>query len=185
MNKARPADEHARHRDPHLPAARQRANVAVDPFVVETEPVQHFARLTLERVAAEMVVFLLHLAEALEDCGHLSGPGGIGHRVLQRLELVMQVAQTPTARDGLVEHRSARHLLDVLTEIANRQLLRDGHLAFVRRFFADDHAKERGLACAIRADEPDLVARVDLERDVDKEEDLASVLFANIGEGDH
>ena len=62
-----PAEQHARHRDAHLPAARQRADVAVDPLVVEAEPVQHLARLAFERVAAEMLVLLLHLAEARED----------------------------------------------------------------------------------------------------------------------
>ena len=61
------SEQHARHRDAHLPAARQRAHVAVDPLVVEPEAVEHFARLRLERVAAEMLVFLLHFAEARED----------------------------------------------------------------------------------------------------------------------
>ena len=65
------AEQHARHRHAHLPAARQRADVAVDPLVVEAEAVQHFARLALERVAAEMLVFLLHFAEAREDRVHL------------------------------------------------------------------------------------------------------------------
>ena len=40
-----PAEQHARHRDAHLPAARERADVAVDPLVVEAEAVQHLARL--------------------------------------------------------------------------------------------------------------------------------------------
>jgi hypothetical protein len=74
--------------------------------------------------------------------------------VLQRLELVMQIAQAAAARDRLVEHRSARHLLDVLAEVADRQLLRHRHLAFVRRFLADDHPEQRRLAGAVRADEP-------------------------------
>ena len=39
------AEQHARHRDAHLPAAGERADVAVDPLVVEAEAVQHFARL--------------------------------------------------------------------------------------------------------------------------------------------
>ena len=68
-----PAEQHARHRHAHLPAARQRADVAVDPLVVEAEAVQHLARLALERVAAEVLVFLLHLAEAREDRVHVVG----------------------------------------------------------------------------------------------------------------
>ena len=81
-----PAEQHARHRDAHLPAARQRADVAVDPLVVEAEAVQHLARLRLERVAAEMLVLLLHLAEAREDAVHVVGAApGSRHRVLAAL----------------------------------------------------------------------------------------------------
>ena len=65
------AEQHARHRHAHLPAARQRAHVAVDPLVVEAEAVEDFARAALERVAAEMLVLFLHLAEAREDRVHL------------------------------------------------------------------------------------------------------------------
>ena len=84
------AEQHARHRHAHLPAARQRADVAVDPLVVEAEAVQDLARPALERVAAEMVVLLLHFAEAREDAVHVVGARRIRHRVLQLLELVVQ-----------------------------------------------------------------------------------------------
>ena len=159
-----PAEQHARHRDAHLPAARQRADVAVDPLVVEAEAVQHLARLALERVAAEMLVLLLHLAEAREDRVHVVGLRGIGHRVLQRLELVMQGASAPAAGDRLVEHRSAGHLLDVLPEVADRQLLRHRHVAVVGRFLAGDHPEQRRLAGAVRADQADLFAGIELKR---------------------
>ena len=88
-----------------------------------------------------------------------SARAGIGHRVLQRFELVVQVADAAAAGDRLVEHRAARHLLDVLAEVADRQLLRHRDVAFVGRLLADDHAEERGLAGAVRADEADLLAR--------------------------
>ena len=52
----------------------------------------------LERVAAEVLVLLLHLAEAREDRVHLVGLRRIGHRVLQRLELVMQIAERGRCR---------------------------------------------------------------------------------------
>ena len=141
-----PAEQHARHRDAHLPAARERADVAVDPLVVEAEAVQHLARLRLEAVAAEVLVFLLHFAEAREDAVHVAGLRRVAHRVLQRLELVMQIAEAPAAGDGFVEHRAARHLLDVLAEVADGQLLRHRHVALVGRLLADDHPEQRGLA---------------------------------------
>ena len=178
------AEQHARHGDAHLPAARQRADVAVDPLVVEPEAMENLARAALERVAAEMVVLLLHLAEALENPVHLVGAPGIFERLLQLLELVMQVADAPAAGDRLVEHRAARHLLDVLAEVADGELLRHRHVAFVRLLFARDHAEERRLARPVRSDEPDLLAGIELKGRVD-EEDLATVLLADTGERDH
>ena len=68
-----PAEQHARQRDAHLPAAGERAHVAIDLVVLEAEAVQHFARLRFERVAAQMLVLLLHFAEALEDAVHVVG----------------------------------------------------------------------------------------------------------------
>ena len=62
-----PAEQHARHRHAHLPSARQRPHVAVDPRIVEPEAVQDLTRLALERIAAEVLVLLLDFAEALED----------------------------------------------------------------------------------------------------------------------
>ena len=104
--------------------------------------------------------------------------------MVQRFELVVQIADAPAARNRFVEHRAARHLLDVLPEVADGQLLRDGDLAFVGRFFADDHPEERRLAGAVRADEADLLAGVELERGVD-EEHLPAVLLADAGKRDH
>ena len=160
-----PAEQHARHRDAHLPAAGQRADVAVDLLVLEAEAVQHLARLALERVAAEMLVLLLHFAEAAQqDRVHVVGLRRDRQRVLQRLELVVQRAGTAAAGDRLVEHRPSGHLLDVLTEVADRQLLRHRYLAIVRHLFADDHAEERRLARAVGADQADLLAGIELER---------------------
>ena len=104
--------------------------------------------------------------------------------MLQVLELVVQVAEPAAAGDGLVEHRAPGHLLDVLAEVADRQLLRHRHVALVRRLFAGDHAEQRRLAGAVRADEADLLAGIELERRVD-EENLSSVLLADVGKRDH
>ena len=101
------AEQHARHGHAHLPSARERADVAIDPRIVEAEPLQHFPRLAFERVAAEVIVFLLHLAEALEDLVHLVGAIGIAKRVLKLGELVMQIAQPPAAGNRLVQDRTS------------------------------------------------------------------------------
>ena len=118
------AEQHARHRDAHLPSARQQSYVAVDPLVIEAEPVEHLARLRFEAVAAQVFVLLLHFAEAREDAVHVRGTIGVGHRLLESFELVMQIAQPAAAGNRLVQDRTTRHLLDVLPEVANGQLLR-------------------------------------------------------------
>ena len=98
--------------------------------------------------------------------------------MLQRFQFVMKVAEASASRDGLVQHRTPRHLFHILAEIADRQLLRHGNLALVRRFFAGYHAKERGFSGAVRADKPDLLAGVELEGSID-EQNLAAVLLAD------
>src|SRR6266545_2018238 len=131
-----------------------------------------------------MVVGLLHFPEPGQDGVHLLRPRGIAHRLLQRLELVVEIPDAAAARDGLVEHRAAGHLLDVLAEVADGQLAGHRDLALVGGLLAHDQAEEGGLARAVGTHESDLLARVELERRVDEEE-LTAVLLAQAGKGDH
>ena len=147
-------EQHARQRHAHLPAAGERPDVAIDLVVLEAEAMQHLARLRLERVAAEMFVLLLHVAETLERAVHIIRVRGISHGVLQGFEFVVQIADAAAAGDGLVEDRPALHLLHVLAEVADGELLRNRDVAFVGFFFADDHAEERGLAGAVGPTKP-------------------------------
>src|SRR5713101_9415472 len=96
----------------------------------------------------------------------------------------MQIAEASAAGDRFIEDGAARHFLDILAEVADGNLPRHGDGAFISRFLADDHAEERRLAGAVRPDQADLLARIELEGGVD-EEDLLAVLLADVGEGDH
>ena len=136
---------------------------------MKAEAVQHFAGLRFERVAAEVLVFFLHFAEAGEDAVHVGGLRGVFHGVLQGFEFVMEIAGAAAAGDGFVEDRAALHLFDVLAEVADGELLGNRDSAFVGVFFADDHAEERGLAGAVGADQADLFAGVQLEGGVDED----------------
>ena len=178
------AQQHARHGHAHLPAPRQRPHVAVDPVVVESQAVQHFAGLRLQRVPAEVVVLLLHLAEAGEDPIHVAGAGRVGHRVLKALEFVVQRPHAPAARDGLVEDRSARHLFHVLAEVPDGRPLRHADAALVGFLFTGDHPEQRGLARAVRPDQADFLAGIELEGRVD-EQQLPAVLLRDGVERDH
>ena len=90
----------------------------------------------------------------------------------------------PAAGDGLVEHGAALHLLHVLAEVADGQLLGNRDVALVGDFLADDHAEERGLAGAVGADQADLLAGVQLKGGVD-ENQLLAVLLVDAGERNH
>ena len=157
------AEEDLGHGDAHLPAAGESADIAVDLAVFEAEAVKHLASLRFDLVAAQVLILLLHVPEAIEDGVHLVDPRWIGHGVLQLEQLVMEVADTPAAGDGLVEHGASGHLIDLLTEVADREFARDRHHAVVGRFFADDHAEERRLARTIRPHQSGLLAGVELE----------------------
>ena len=66
---------------------------------------------------------------------------GVFHCVLQRFQLVVQIADASAAGDGFIQHRTALHLLDVLAKIADGQLLGNRDVALVGGFLADDHAE--------------------------------------------
>src|SRR5207344_2685443 len=93
-------------------------------------------------------------------------------------------ADAAAAENRLVEHRTPRHLFDVLAEVADAQLLRHRDVAFVRHLFARDHPEQRRLAAAIRTDQADFLAGVELEGRVD-EQDLLAVLLADLEKRNH
>ena len=103
---------------------------------------------------------------------------------LERFEFMMQDAEAAAASDRFIEDRSPRHLFDVLPEIADGDLLRHGDVAFVGSFFPDDHSEQRRLSRTIRADEPDFLAWVELERGIDEQGPPAEVL-GDTAERDH
>ena len=85
---------------------------------------KHLSGLRLETVATRVVVFLLHFSEPRKNAVHVSGLRRVAHGVLQRLELVVEIAKPSAPGDRLVQDRSSRHLLDILTKVTDGQLLR-------------------------------------------------------------
>jgi hypothetical protein len=61
-------------------------------------------------------------------------------------------------------------------EIPDGDAAVDGHLSLVGRILAGDHAKERGLAGAVRADEADFLAPRQRRRRFDEQQMLAVLL---------
>ncbi|MGC4009573.1 MAG: hypothetical protein QM805_11650 [Pseudomonas sp.] len=76
-------------------------------------------------------------------------------------------------RPGAVHHfghrRSARHLADILVEIADGDVLLDRDLTLVGLLLAGDHPEQRRLAGAVGPDQPDLLPPVQRRRGLDEE----------------
>src|SRR5262249_24560592 len=155
-------EQNASHRDAHLPAAGEFADVAVDPIIIEAKTEQNLTRLAFERIAAEMVVFFLHFSEPLENLVHFVEAFGVGHRLLKRFEFMMQVADASASGNGFVEHRSSGHFFNVLAEVAYGEPLRYRNFSLIGRFFADNHSEKRGLTGAVGSDQTHLFARIQL-----------------------
>ena len=145
---------------------------------------QDLARARLELVAAEPPVVALHLAEAREQSIHLRRALRVGERVLELRQLRVQLAELAAPRDRLVEHAGLARLARLLPEVPDAQVLRHRDLARVGPVLADDQAEERRLPRAVRADQPDAIAGVELERGVD-EQGPPAVVLGDSAERDH
>jgi hypothetical protein len=139
--------------------------------------------LGLQAVAAEILVLLLHLPEPSKNPVHFVRVTVL-HGALQTFQFVMQIAGPAAAGDGFIQNRPAAHFFYVLPEIPDREPLRNSHLAFVRRFFADHHAKQRRLTGAVRSDQADFFSGVQLEGCV-HEDQLLPVLLMDIRKRNH
>ena len=177
-------EQDAGQRHAHLPAARQRADVAVHHLLAEAQAGEDLARPALQRVAVQLLEARLHLAVALDDRLHLVRPVRIRHGGLQLLQLGRHGAHRAGAVHHLGHGAAARHLAHVLAEVADGHAAIDGHLALVGLLLARDHPEQRRLAGAVGADEADLLALVERRGGLD-EEDLVAVLLADVVETDH
>ena len=176
--------ENARQRHAHLPAARQRAYVAVHHLLAEGEAGEHFARPAFQCVAVELLEARLHLAIARDDVIHVVRAGRIRHRGFKLLQFAGHRADGTRAIHHLGYGAAARHLADVLAEIADGHAAIDRHLAFVGQFLPGDHPEQRGLAGPVGADEADFFAPLQRRGGFD-EEDLVADLLADIVEANH
>ncbi len=183
-HRVRAHQQDAGERDAHLPAAGELGDVAVHHLLLEPEAGEDLPGPRLEPVAAELLVARLDLAEARDELVELVEALGVGHRLLERMQLGRDLGDRPGAVHGLLDHGLAGHLADILAEVADGHAAVDGDLALVGLLLAHDHAKERRLAGAVGADEADLLAAVDGGGGLDEQE-LFPVLLADAVETNH
>ena len=77
---------------------------------------------------------MLHLAIARDDVFHLVGLVRIGHRGFERPEFGRHDADGTGAVHHLGHRAAARHLADILAEIADGNAAIERHLALVGQF---------------------------------------------------
>ena len=151
---------------------------------MKAEARQDLPRARLERVAAELVEARLRVPEALDEILELVGARGVGHRVLERVQLVGRLGHLARAGHRLRDHAPALHLADVLAEVADGHAAIDRDLPASGCFLLHDHPEDGRLARAVRPDEADLLAFEGAHRGVE-EEDLLAVLLGDLVETDH
>ena len=110
--------------------------------------------------------------------------GGVGHAVLEIVQLVGDGGHLAGACHGLLEDAATAHVARVLAEVADGDAAIDGDLPIVGLLLLDDQTEDRGLAGAVGTDEPDLLAAKDAHLRVD-EEDLFAVALAYVVEPNH
>ena len=112
--------------------------------------------------AALPLELVLQLAVAFEH--RVQIVGRFGHAVFELVHLVLYRLKLAEGRErGFVDGR-ARLEVNVLFEQAEPQAARTHNVAAIRRLFAVDEAEQGGLARAVAAHQPDVLAGVDLQR---------------------
>ena len=127
---------------------------------------------------------MLHLAILRDDVFHLVGAVRVGQGVLKLLELGRDRSDRPGAVHHLRHGAAARHLADVLAEIADGHAAIDRDLALVGQLLPSNQPEQRGLARAVGTDEADFLALLDRRGGFD-EDDLVAILLADIIETNH
>ena len=103
-------EQDARECDAHLPTARQLAHVVVDRLRPKAQAGQDLTGARLERVAAQLVEARLRHAEALDQLVEFVDARRVGHRMLERVQLVAGFRHRAGARHRLFDHTAALHL---------------------------------------------------------------------------
>ena len=119
-------------RHPHLPAARQRTDIAVHHLLAESQPVEHRAGAPLQGVAVQFLEARLHLAIARDDVIHVVRPVRIPHGGFEFLQLGRHRADRAGAVHHLGDRAAAGHLAHVLAKVPDGHAAIDRHLALRR-----------------------------------------------------
>ena len=179
-----PHEQDAGERDAHFPAAGQGADIAIHHLLAETEPVEHLARTSLQRITAKLLEPALHFPVALDDRLDFVEPVRVGHGGFEFAQFGRDGAHRASPVHDLGHRAAAGHFAHILAEIADGDAPIDADLALVGLFLAGDHPEQGRLASAIGAHKANLLAPQERRRGLD-EENLVAVLLADVFKSNH
>ena len=177
-------EENAGERDAHLPSAGELADVAFDHLGREAEAGEDVARAGVERVAVELLEACLDLAVAVDQPLHLVEAIGVCEPRLELDELCSHARDLARAGNRLFEHGAARHLANILVEVAKRDAAIDRDRAGICDLGAHEHAEDGRLAGPVWPDEPHFFSREDAHGGLE-EDDLLTVRLGDRFEAQH
>ena len=169
-------EERAQHRA-HLPAAGELREIALEVGVLEAEAGQDAQRLVLAEVGVEVRHALVELTDATGRIDHALlgivarlGRGALRDQLLERRFGLRELRLDRGATGDAVAHEGPQGAapveVDVLREVADARALAGADHAAVGLRVTGEETQERGLARAVRTDEPDAIAVRDAQAQV-------------------
>ncbi len=178
-------EQHLGQRGPHLPAAGQLAEVAVQVGVGEAEPVQDGLGLRLHVVAAAVVPFLAHGDVAIHDgCILVALRLDGGELMLELGAALLQRVQIRKGGERVAEDAVAPETQDVLREMPDARAARQRDGPGIGLELARQDAQYRRLAGTVRPGESNAGAVGDAPADL-VEHYLRPVALADSGQREH
>ena len=163
----------------HDPAAAHLAGGAVEVLLAEAQAGEDLLGLGFEAVAAQLVEAVVDVVMNVLGVQRLDGM--IGLPGLEDAAELRVFGRDGGGQfdDGFVGHRGA-----FLRQIADGDAAFAGDVAGIGGFLPENDGEKRGLAGAVRADQPDAVLAVHLERGVG-EQNAFAVCLADAGQSQH
>jgi hypothetical protein len=146
-------------------------------IAIEPEALQDAFGLRRVLKAAFTFVFMLQIAVASQNL--LQIVAGIAHTVLELMHLVLDLLQATKGRQGRFVHSRAFREVNVLGQQPELKTARPNDISAVGSDLFGDQMKDCGLAGAVAADQPDVLAGIYLQAGA-AQDILRPVRFMNV-----
>ena len=167
--------------DAHAPAARKLARRPREILALEAQAEQRLLDVGIARLAAEDVVAVLRVVQAVQQLLVIGAlvVGALGDLAREPPDLGLEAQHLVEGLGRLLDERRRVGHAHRLRQVADRALAVDRHGARRGLHFARDQAQQRRLARAVAADQTDTVLRIDQKGDV-VEEGPAPVAYGKV-----